>query len=139
MDTRTAAALPFRRSLSSSAALEESGRPTTMGKGKKSMRKFAKQGGVKKAIAKRRSAQGKRQVHANIKQERRAHKQKAKSEGEAALGRTLERKRAAAGAAGGRRGGGDGEGEGDGEMDGFAGMSMDDFMSGKFLEDSGDE
>lgn len=105
-----------------------------MGKGKKSMRKFAKQGGVKKAIAKRRSAQGKRQVTANRKQERRVKQQKTKTEGEAALGRTLEKR-----ATRKRTEKKDEEDDDGGDMDGFAGMSMDDFMSGKFLEESGDE
>ena len=62
-----------------------------MGKGKKSMRKFAKQGGVKKAISRRRSAQGKRQAAANRRQERREKKQTSRAESEAALGRTLEK------------------------------------------------
>ena len=105
-----------------------------MGKGKKSMRKFAKQGGVKKAIAKRRSAQGKRQVAANRKQERRAHKHKAKSESEAALGRTLEKA-----AARPHSQTVDSGNVKDNDMDGFSGMSIDEFMSGKFLKNSDDE
>ena len=100
------------------------------------MRKFAKQGGVKKAIAKRRSSQSKKQLTANRKQEQRIRRENARAEGEHAIGRTLEKKIRSKAADKQRRS--NSADEDDTKMDEFAGMSVDDFMSGKFLESGND-